>query len=63
LGLNNNLKKYNMDVLQLFSRVAYKALVLGFLILHFEPKAFYALPISILVSLLTESENIIKLKK
>jgi hypothetical protein len=52
-----------MDVLQLFSRVAYKALVLGFLILHFEPKAFYALPISILVSLLTESENIIKLKK
>lgn len=51
-----------MDVLQIFSRVAYRALILGFLILNFEPKAFYALPISILVGLLTESKNIIKIK-
>jgi hypothetical protein len=52
-----------MDVLQVFSRVAYRSLILGFLILNFNPRAFYALPISILFGLLTESKNIVKLKK
>lgn len=49
-----------MKRVQTISRVLYKSILLSMVVINLNPNAFYILPISVVISLLTEIENLTK---
>jgi hypothetical protein len=49
-----------MKAVQTIFRVFYKSILLSIVVINFNPKAFWIIPISVLISLFTEIENLTK---